>query len=204
MDLSYLAAVSIDAWDKWAIQAWHEGWHPAALDAIAPLWREKSTWLPLYVALLAWLLYRDRLWGFYNALAAGLAVGLADFTSAGIIKPLVGRLRPCNLVGLREHLDLLTGCGPGESFPSAHAANHFALATVLCLTCFAERPLLRGVSIGWAASIAIAQVYVGRHYPSDIVVGGALGALLGYLVAQLYRWLRARYRKTSPASTTLA
>lgn len=194
-----LPTVSVDAWDKWAIRAWHEGWHPAALDAVAPLWREKSTWIPLYAALLLWLLWRDRRWGLYNALAAGIAVGLSDHASAGIIKPIVGRIRPCNLPGLRYHLDLLTGCGAGESFPSAHAANHFALATVLCMTCFAERPLLRWLSLLWAASIAVGQVYVGRHYPTDVLAGGALGSLIGYLVGRVYLWLRTRYRRTSSA-----
>ncbi len=194
--------MSIDAWDKWAVRAWHEGWHPAALDAVAPMWREKSTWVPLYVALLAWLLWRDRWWGFYNALAAGVGVGLADFTSASVIKPLVGRVRPCNLAGLRDHLDLLTGCGPGESFPSAHAANHFALAVVLGVTCFAERPLLKGSSLLWALSIAVGQVYVGRHYPSDVVAGAALGALIGYLVGRLFLYLQARFRKTPHRSAT--
>lgn len=187
--------MNIDAWDKWAVRAWHEGWHPAALDAVAPLWRERSTWIPLYAVLLVWLLWRERWWGLLTAAAAGLSVGLANLTSAGIIKPLVGRVRPCNLVGLREHLDLLTGCGPGQSFPSAHAANHFALATVLCFTCFAGRPLLRWVSVLWATSIAVGQVYVGRHYPSDVIVGAALGAMIGYLVARLFLVLRIRFRK---------
>ena len=186
--------MSVDAWDKYLIRAWHEGWHPAALDAVVPWWRERSTWLPLYALLLLWLLWRQRRWGLANALAAGVAVGLADFTSAGLIKPIVGRLRPCNLVGLREHLDLLTGCGPGLSFPSAHAANHFALATVLGVTCFAERPVLKWLGLVWAATIALGQVYVGRHYPSDILFGAGLGALIGYAVGRGFLYWRARSR----------
>lgn len=200
--MSYLGPVSIDSWDKWAIQAWHEGWHPAAIDAVAPLWREKSTWIPLYIVLITWLLWRKRLWGFYNALAGGIAVGLADFTSAGLIKPLVGRLRPCNLEGLREHLDLLTGCGSGLSFPSAHAANHFALAVFMGMTCFAERPWLKWLAVLWAASIAVAQVYVGRHYPSDVLAGAGLGAMLGAIIAMIYNYLEARFRKIQVTKLT--
>ena len=180
--------------DQLLLRAWHEGYHPDWLDAIVPWWREKRTWLPLYAALLIWLFSRKRIWGLANALAAGVAVGLADFTSAGVIKPLVGRLRPCNLPGLREHLDLLTGCGPGLSFPSAHAANHFALAVALGVTCFAERPLFKWLTVLWAASIAVGQVYVGRHYPSDIFFGAGLGALIGLLIGRLYLGLEAKYR----------
>ena len=193
--------MDIDAWDKYIVRAWHEGWHPETLDRIVPWWREKETWFPLYGLLLVWLVWRGRWWGLATALAAGVAVGLADFTSAGIIKPIVGRLRPCNLAGLREHLDLLTGCGPGKSFPSAHAANHFALAVVLGVTCFAERPLLKWLGVLWAASIAIGQVYVGRHYPSDILFGAGLGALLGYGVARGYLNLERRYRQQPRART---
>ena len=186
--------MDIAALDQLLIRQWHEGWHPDWLDAVVPWWRERETWLPVYAVLLAWLVLRKRLWGLANAAAAGLAVGLADFASAGVVKPLVGRLRPCNLPGLREHLDLLTGCGPGLSFPSAHAANHFALAVALGVTCFAERPAAKWLGVVWAASIALGQVYVGRHYPSDVLFGAGLGALIGYLVGRCYLVLEARYR----------
>ena len=182
---------AIDSLDRLLIAAWHEGWHPAALDAVAPWWREKSTWLPLYVALLAWLLWRFRWRGLALAAVAGATVGLADFLAAGVLKPLAGRLRPCNTAGLAERLDLLTGCGPGLSMPSAHATNHFALAVFLGVTCFAERRLARWAALAWAASIALGQVYVGRHYFTDVLVGAALGALLGWLVGRAAtRWLR--------------
>ena len=196
----------IDTWDRWAIRAWHEGWHPAALDAIAPLWREKSTWLPFYVALLAWLLWRDRLRGLALALAVGVAAGLADFISAGVLKGAFGRLRPCNTEGLREHLDLLTGCGPGLSFPSAHATNHFALAIALGLLVFTPRRVGRKgarvwwwVLLAWAASIALAQVYVGRHYPTDVLAGAVLGSIIGWGVASAFTRADSRFRKTAPA-----
>lgn len=174
--------VLIDSLDQAFVAAWHtsEFWHPPAADATVPWLREKRNWIPLYVALLAWLLWVWRWRGLALAAAAGACVGLADYLSAGVIKPLVGRLRPCNTDGVREALDLLTGCGPGLSFPSAHATNHFALATVLAVTCFAGRPYTKWAAFLWAASIALAQVYVGRHYVSDILAGALLGATLGW------------------------
>lgn len=199
-----LSRAMIDAWDRWAIQAWHEGWHPAALDAIAPWWRDRNTWIPLYAVLLVWLVYRQRRWGFYRALAIATAVGLADLTSARLLKPLFGRIRPCNLDGLKEHLDLLTGCGSGLSFPSNHATNHFAFAVAVSLLAFSPeflgprwRPLLKVLLVLWATSIALAQVYVGRHYPSDVLAGAGLGALIGWLIAKIFAALETRFRKTS-------
>lgn len=185
--------MSIAEWDQYLIRAWHEGWHPEVLDAVVPLWREKSTWIPLYVALVAWLFWRKRLWGLANAAAIAIAVGLGDLTSAGLLKPLFGRLRPCNLPGLREHLDLLTGCGPGLSLPSAHATNHFALAVALGVTCFAERPLPKWLALLWAGSIAVGQVYVGRHYLTDILMGAGLGTLIGWAVGRGYAATEAHY-----------
>ena len=168
------------------IAAWHQGWHPEAIDAVAPWWRQKETWIPLYVALLAWLLWRMRWRGLALAAAAGATVGLGDFLAAGVLKPIFGRIRPCNTEGLLEKLDLLTGCGSGLSMPSAHATNHFALATFLAVTCFAERPLPKWIFLLWAASIALGQVYVGRHYFTDIFAGAALGSLLGFSLGMLF------------------
>ena len=171
----------IDSLDRAFVAAWHasETWHPPAADAVVPWLREKRNWIPLYAALVGWLAWAWRGRGLALAATGGACVGLADALSAGVVKPLVGRLRPCNTEGLREGLDLLTGCGSGLSFPSAHAANHFALAVFLAATCFADRPLPKWLGIAWAASIAWAQVYVGRHYVTDIAAGAALGTLLG-------------------------
>lgn len=161
-----------------------------------PWWRDQDNWLIFYAALIAWLIWKQKLKGFYLALVAGATVGLANTLAAEIIKPLVGRIRPCNTEGLLDKLDLLTGCGPGLSFPSAHAANHFALAVFLGLTCFAERPIMKWVTVAWALIISLAQVYVGRHYFSDIMAGAALGSMMGFLGA----WV-ANYFNLWPKST---
>ena len=174
---------TIDSLDKALILAWHQGWHPETLDNILPWWRDQDNWIPVYIALLAWLLWKQKLKGLYLGLIAGATVGLANTVAAEVLKPLIGRVRPCNTVGLLEKLDLLTGCGPGLSFPSAHAATHFALAIFLGMTCFAERPMWKWITITWALIISLAQVYVGRHYFSDIIAGGAIGASIGMLGA---------------------
>ncbi len=191
--------MTIDSLDKVLIVAWHQGWHPAALDEVMPWWREKSTWIPLYILLLVWLVYSQRVRGFLLALAAGTFVGLADLTSARLIKPFVARLRPCKTPGVMEKLDILTGCGAGESFPSNHATNHFALAVFLAVTCFAERPWLKWLGLVWAASIALGQVYVGRHYFSDILAGAGLGTLYGLVGAYIFLQLSPKPH-TSPPS----
>ncbi|MEM9928227.1 MAG: phosphatase PAP2 family protein [Bacteroidota bacterium] len=156
------------------------------LDAVLPVYREKTTWIPLYLIIVV-LLYRAHggrktLW-LLIAVAATLAV--ADQLAASVLKPWIGRLRPCIV---DDNVRLLVGCGGKYSFPSNHATNHFALATLLSLT------WLKGKATGWrvgvflwAASISLAQVYVGKHYPGDILAGALLGSGLAWGGVLLYR-----------------
>ena len=164
------------------------------LDAIMPYWREKTTWLPLYLIGAIWLGYRYRWRALPYLLFIGLCVLIADQLSASVIKPAVERLRPCRDTGLQEAARVLVGCGGGYSFPSAHATNHFAVAVFVLLTWAQNWGGWRYGLLLWAASIALGQVYVGVHYPLDVTAGALLGALIGWGVAKLYRLLRTRYR----------
>jgi membrane-associated phospholipid phosphatase len=161
---------------------WRANW----LDAIMPIWREKKTWIPLYLALAALSIYRFKLKGLYLILALGLAVGLADTISSKVIKPAVHRLRPCNDPALKEEVKLLVHCGSGYSFTSSHASNHFAVAAFLSLTLGFFYRWMRWPLHLWAASIAWGQVYVGVHYPFDVICGAFLGLLIGNIVAKSY------------------
>ena len=80
-------------------------------------------------------------------------------------------------------------CGSGYSFTSSHATNHFAIALFLVLLWGRKHPFLRYLFPLWAASIALAQVYVGVHYPLDIFVGSLLGVGIGVLGYFSYRFL---------------
>lgn len=160
--------------------------HNIFLDWLMPFWREKSTWIPFYIALAAFTGYKYRLQGLYLILALVLTVGLADTISSKVIKPTVQRLRPCNDLELKEEVQLLVHCGSGYSFPSSHASNHFAVAAFLSLTLGIHYRKIRWPLYLWAASIALGQVYVGVHYPIDIFIGGILGIIIGNIVAKMY------------------
>ena len=159
------------------------------LDAVLPVYRDKLTWVPLYL-LVVFLLWRQAGWKrtLYLLLAMGAIIGVADQLAAGIIKPWVGRVRPCAAEELTGQVRVLVGCGGRLSFPSNHATNHFAVAVFLCLT-FVRRAGFRIAWLLWALSISLAQVYVGKHYPGDILAGALLGSLLAYLGYLLYRRL---------------
>ena len=160
--------------------------HNVVLDWLMPIWREKSTWIPLYIALAAFVGYKYRLQGLYLILALALTVGLADSVSSKIIKPAVHRLRPCNDPALKAEVKLLVDCGSGYSFTSSHASNHFAIAAFLSLTLGLHYRRIRWPLYLWAASIALGQVYVGVHFPLDIFIGAILGIIIGNIVAKTY------------------
>lgn len=162
-------------------------WHATWLDAIMPIWRDKKTWIPLYLILTTFALWRFRLKGLWWILALGLTVGIADGTSSHLIKKNVKRVRPCNDTEMQADVNLLVGCGKGYSFTSSHAANHFAMATFIALTLGLLFPWLRWPFWLWAGSIAFGQVYVGVHYPLDVLAGSLLGILIGLAVALFYR-----------------
>lgn len=171
--------------------------HNAVLDWLMPIWREKSTWIPLYIALAAFVGYKYRLQGLYLLLALALAVGLADTVSSKIIKPSVHRLRPCNDPALKDGVQLLVHCGSGYSFTSSHASNHFAVAAFLSLTLGLHYRRIRWPLYLWAASIALGQVYVGVHFPLDIFIGAILGIIIGNIVAKTYlRMLNPTFLQT--------
>lgn len=148
-------------------------------NTLAPIIRNPNTWIPLYVFLAIFIPYKFGKKGFYWCLAFLITFALSDYTSASIIKPLVQRIRPCNDVELKNTVHLLIDCGVGYSFPSAHAANHFALAFFMLISLHKHYRWLWIAAILWAVSVAYAQVYVGVHFPLDVICGAILGSIIG-------------------------
>jgi undecaprenyl-diphosphatase len=161
--------------------------HNAFLDAIMPYWRNKYTWIPFYLALAGFVIYKFKTKGLYLILGLALTVGVADTLSSKVIKKSVQRLRPCNDTQINQQVKLLVRCGGGYSFTSSHATNHFAVALFLIGTLGRIFRRMKWPLLFWAATIALGQVYVGVHYPFDILVGGTIGSLIGIGVARLYQ-----------------
>ncbi|MEM0991458.1 MAG: phosphatase PAP2 family protein [Bacteroidota bacterium] len=162
------------------------------LDTIMPYWREKTTWIPLYLLILV-LAFVKLHWKqavLFLVLLAG-TVGVADQISSQWIKKSVERLRPCRNAAIQEEVHLLVPCGSGYSFTSSHATNHFAVAFFIAFILFTEKRIWRIALLCWAATIAFGQVYVGVHYPLDVTAGALLGLGIGWGMLRLYNMLVA-------------
>jgi hypothetical protein len=103
------------------------------LDVVLPFLRHAPNWIPLYVFLGIYLLYKYKLEAIKYALYIVIAFALADFISAGIIKPYIARFRPCHSLTLHARL-VLGHCGGKWSFPSSHASNHMAIALSISIS----------------------------------------------------------------------
>jgi len=165
-------------------------WHHPILDAVLPWTRHSNNWIPLYIGLLGWLIYQVGWKTLKWLLFALINVGLTDQISSSFFKPFFHRLRPCNdpvLFGKTRLL--LEQCAGGFSFTSSHAANHFGIAMFIFMTWgFTQKKYTRFFFV-WAGIIAFAQIYVGVHYPLDIVGGTIIGLISGFTMAKAYlKW----------------
>jgi membrane-associated phospholipid phosphatase len=162
-------------------------------DGLMPLLRNPKFWIPLYLFIIVFCIWRYKRQGVILVIFLALAVGFADFSSASIIKPMVNRLRPC-----RDPITAITdisrvACGTGYSFPSTHATDHFTIAIFLGWLFFKRYKWVLWAAILWAAVICFAQVYVGVHYPLDVTGGAIYGALIGILFAVGYKKLQPKF-----------
>lgn len=158
------------------------------LDSVAPWWRESITWTPFYLFLLLIALINWKKSSIPWIAMALVTILLSDQISSSVVKPLFARLRPCNDPYWAGSVRLLLdGCGAGYSFTSSHAANHFALAIYLANTLRNFFPKWFPVAVMiWAASVAYAQMYVGVHYPLDVIGGGLLGVTIGLVTSRFF------------------
>ena len=107
---------------------------------------------------------------------------LCDFVSSKIIKENIMHIRPCNDPAIAGWVHVLVGYRPQSSgFTSSHATNHFGMAMFIFFTLRTHFKKWPALLFLWAFSISFAQVYVGVHYPLDVICGGLIGILIGYL-----------------------
>jgi undecaprenyl-diphosphatase len=177
------------------------GLHRPWLDPIMVFASQASSWLSGYLVLVVALayLFQRRAWALLPII--GAAVGLADLISTRLFKPFFHRLRPSHTLDLGPLLHLPDGPGGQLGFLSSHAANVAALATLLCLLLPPRYRAARGCAVAWATLVCLSRVYLGVHYPADVLGGALLGVVLGFGGAAVYERVTHRLAGSVPAAT---
>ena len=178
--------------DKWLFLFINKSLSNPFFDWLMPYMREKLIWLPFYLFIIAFAgvnLSKRKFW--LTLLGIAISAGLADTISSKMVKIYFARIRPCHAEVLEGLVNERIPCGAGYSFTSSHATNHFAVAVFLILAIGHTSRHWKPILLSWAAVIAFAQVYVGVHYPFDVLCGAGLGALIGYAVYRLTTLVRS-------------
>jgi membrane-associated phospholipid phosphatase len=175
--------------DYWLFSHINQRWTSPILDNVFLFVREAEFWVPFYLFLLVFMTINFGKKGWLWSLYLTMTVIISDLISSHLIKDhLVYRLRPCGNPLWADTIRFLANyCPVSSSFTSSHACNHFAMAVFIYRTL---RPVSRwwALVLLWAFIISYAQVYVGVHYPLDVICGGILGSLIGWLTSLVFRF----------------
>lgn len=176
----------------------HE-WTNSFFDTVLPFVRESAVWVPLYLFLIvfAWQNYGKEAW--FWILTAALTVLVTNFISSDLIKPYFNTPRPCSTLGLEPAANLLLNrCPVSGSFTSSHATNHFGLAMFLFQT-LRHSVKWAWAFFLWAFIIIYAQVYVGVHFPQDVIFGALLGSFIGLTASMIFHHRRGYLKPLASA-----
>ena len=180
--------IHIDTEILLAINGWHAPW----ADTLMWIISAKETWIPLYLLLMGLLVWRYRQPSTTRVkwmqkvpacvlmiIVIGLAVGAADFIASVILKDWVARPRPSRVPELEGVLHLVNGYKSGRyGFVSSHAANTMACGLLFSLI-WRKKITTCGLML-WVAANCYSRMYLGVHYPLDILGGLIVGALVAW------------------------
>ena len=167
------------------------------MDGVMRVYTSTAVWIPVALFLLFIVLKNNspRV-GLLTVLTVVLTIVATDQVSSHLIKPLVARLRPCDDPTIMHLIDTVNGYrSGGYSFTSSHACNSFGIFAVVSL--LIRNRLLSLSLLLWAVINSYSRIYLGVHYPGDILCGALLGAVIGTVVYLIFNFIRHKVEYSS-------
>ncbi|MCZ8021586.1 MAG: phosphatase PAP2 family protein [Cyclobacteriaceae bacterium] len=177
---------------------WFNQFHYPWLDEIM-FWLTKTVvWIPLFAFLIYLLfnVFKEKIW--FPLLGVGFSLLLTDRITSGFMKPFFARLRPSQEPDLESVLHIVNGYRGGMyGFASSHAANTMGIAFFLWLLLHKKYPKIYWLFV-WSCFMGYTRLYLGVHYPGDVVVGFIVGLLSAFLSFSILKYIAKRYFKQNP------
>ena len=173
----------------------HVGW----LDPVMTFISSEMGWIPFYVILL-YLVFKKLGWKGLLFVVIGVVVLItcSDQLSSHVFKPVFHRFRPCHDPLIQDLVHLPNGhCGGQYGFISSHACNTFALASFITLIMKKFYKKIGLLMFIWAALVSYSRIYMGVHFPGDVLCGAAVGMILGFGIGHLLLMVMKKFQDKS-------
>ena len=155
----------------------------------------KLTWLPLYIFMLVLIGIKHKKKILIIIPLIALVITITDQASVHAFKEVFERLRPCHEPALQGIVHLVNEkCGGQYGFVSSHAANSFGAALLSLL--LVRKKWFTLLVLVWAILVGYSRIYLGVHYPGDIIGGAVVGVVTGWMIYLLYRWIDRKYLRS--------
>lgn len=166
--------------------------HTPVMD-IAMYWiTDRFFWFPFYALIIYFLIKKFKWQGLWMVITIVVTVIIADKVASGLFKPYFARYRPCHEGAIQQLVHVVNGCGGQYGFVSSHSANTFAFAMLMWLL-LKETVSYIYYLFFWALLVSYSRIYVGVHYPLDLLGGALIGIICAWIMYALYKRVKLAF-----------